>query len=167
MAIDVNWKPDSFEGGKDKYDISGTLGLNNRLALNYRQMAYSPSYHSADFETSNKELNLIYKIDPHFQVYAGYSRTTGHDALSGYELTKKNVMQAGIIAMKSLNNRTTLYTLLGGGNNVANVEFGLSYQIKSNIELTSTYRHLSVEKVGSSKLKENYRGFGLGITYKI
>jgi predicted porin len=125
MAIGVNWKPDSYEGGKNKFDISETLGLNKRWALNYRQMDYNPSYDDANFDTSNKELNLIYKIDPHLQVYAGYSKTTGHDTLSGHELAKKTAAQAGIIAMTSLNKRTTLYTLLGGGDNVANVEFGL------------------------------------------
>jgi predicted porin len=166
MALDVNWKPDSFRGGKNNWDFSGTVGLDGRWALNYRQISFSPKFEGINLYTSNKELNLLYKIDPNIQLYAGYSITKGHETLSGRRLAQNNKVQGGIIAMKSLGQRTTLYTILGGGSDSANIEFGLSYQMKKNLELTATYRHLEFKRVGSQKCEEDFRGFGIGFTYK-
>lgn len=165
-AIDVNWKLDAFRGGENKWDLSGTVGLNGRWAVNYRQFDFSPKFKGIQLETSNKELNLIYKINPNIQLYAGYSITKGHETLSGQRLIQQNTAQGGIIAMKSVGHGTTLYTLLGRGDHSANVEFGLSYQMQKNLEMTATYRHLEFKKLGPQKLEEDFRGFGLGFTYK-
>lgn len=165
-ALDVNWKPDSFRGGKNKWDLSATVGLNGQWALNYRQIDFSPKSNGVQIETDNKELNLIYKIDPNIQLYAGYSITKGHEKISGRRLPQQNSAQGGIIAMKSLGHSTTLYTLLGRGDHSANVEFGLSYQMQKNLEMNVTYRHLEFKKLGSKKWEEDFRGFGIGFTYK-
>ncbi|MBP2626614.1 MAG: hypothetical protein H6Q68_1325 [Firmicutes bacterium] len=165
-ALDVNWKPDAFRGGQNKWDISGTVGLNSRWAINYRQIDFSPKFKGVQLETSNKELNLIYKMDPNIQLYAGYSITKGHETLSGQRLTQQNMVQGGIIAMKSLGHCTTLYTMLGGGDHSANVEFGLSYRMQKDLELNVTYRHLEFRNLGHEKLEEDFRGFGIGFTYK-
>ncbi len=165
-ALDVNWKPDAFRGGQNKWDFSGTVGLNGRWAINYRQFDFSPNFKGNQLETSNKEVNLLYKINPNIQLYAGYSIAKGHEMFSGRRLPQQNMAQGGIIAMKSLGHSTTLYTILGRGDNSANVEFGVSYLIRKNLELNVTYRHLEFKKLGPEKLEEDFRGFGIGFTYK-
>ncbi len=94
------------------------------------------------------------------QLYIGHSHTES-------EAGHKSVVQAGVIAARKLSDRVTLYTILGAGRDVVNVEFGLSYRLRPDLELTTTYRHLTVEKVGRASAKENFRGFGLGVTWKI
>lgn len=165
-AIDLSWKPVTFEGS-NVFDFSVSTGLGNNWAVNYRQINYDTSYEALDYSAKNRELNLIYKVNENVQLYTGYSKTTGYNKTVGEDSQDKNVIQVGAIATKKLSDRMTLYTILGGGINVANVEFGLSYQICPVIEITSTYRHLSVEKIGPSKVKENFRGFGMGVTYKM
>lgn len=165
MAIDVNWKPDSFRGGKNNWEFSGTAGLNNHWAVNYRQISFNPTYEGRNLYTNNKELNLIYKINPSIQLYAGYSLTKGHETGSGNDLPQKNLVQGGIIGMKSIGHGTILFGNVGGSNHSANIEFGLSHQIQKNLEVTATYRHLEFRE--ASNLQEDFRGFGIGFTYKI
>jgi len=166
MAIDVSLKPYAFEGS-NAWDIGMTAGLDKKWAVAGRQARYDSGYAGVNYRTANQELNLIYKVNDQLQLYTGYSHTTGIRQATGLNVADKDVFQAGVIAIKKLDKRTTLYTILGGGKNVANVEVGLSYQLAPCLELTSTYRHLTVEKVGPAAIKENFRGFGLGLTYKI
>lgn len=167
MAIDVNWKPDSFRGGKNNWEFSGTAGLNGRWAVNYRQISFKPTYEGSKLDTNNKELNLIYKVNPSIQLYAGYSLVKGHEAGSGNDLPQKNLVQGGIIGMKSIGHGTMLFGNVGGSNHSANIEFGLSHQIQKNLEMTATYRHLEFRDIEASNLQEDFRGFGIGFTYKI
>ncbi len=166
MAVDASLKPYTFEGS-NAWDISITAGLNKNWAVAGRQTRYDAGYAGVNYRITNQELNLIYKVNDQLQLYTGYSHTSGIRQSTGLNTADKDVFQAGVIATKKLDKRTTLYTILGGGKNVANVEFGLSYQLAPHLELTTTYRHLTVEKVGSATVKENFRGFGMGLTYKI
>jgi opacity protein-like surface antigen len=78
----------------------------------------------------------------------------------------KNVLQTGVTGTKRLSDKVRIYTILGGGDNFTNVEFGAAYALSPSMELNGIYRHLTVEKVGSANIKANLHGFGLGITYK-
>ena len=164
--LDLSWKPATFEG-KNVFDFSVSTGMGNRWAVNYRQMNYDTTYNAVEYSAKNKELNVIYQLNKNVLLYTGYSMTKGSNKNMGKAIDDKNVPQVGAIAMKKLNDTLTLYSILGGGNNVANVEFGLSYQVNPVMEITSTYRHFTVEKVGQTKVKENFRGFGFGITNKM
>lgn len=159
VAIDVNWKPTSFRGGENKWEYSGTVGLGERWAMNYRQLSFNPKFEGKTIDSSNKELNVLYKMNDNIQLMAGYSMTKRY----GTKQSDSNMVQGGIIACKSLGHSTTLYTLLSLGSKGDNVEFGLSYQIRKGLELTTTYRHLEYN-LGSGQ--EDFRGFGLGLTYK-
>lgn len=156
----------TFEGSNG-IDFTISTGLGNDWATSYRQTDYDTSYHDSAYRVKNRELNILRKITDNLQIYTGYSMTMGCDKLIGQDLKDKGVMQVGIIASKKLGDNTTLYTVLGGGENVTNIEFGLSHQLNAGLEITATYRHFTVEKVGPSQIKENLRGFGLGLTFKI
>ena len=56
---------------------------------------------------------------------------------------------------------------MGGGWNVANVEFGFSYRLQPGLELSIVYRHLSVEKIVTWDDKLNMRCLNLGLTWKL
>lgn len=159
VAIDVNWKPDSFRGGDNKWEYSGTVGLGDRWGLNYRQINFNPKLNDKTIGTSNKEVNVLYKMNDNFQLMAGYSMTKRNGTMP----SDSHMVQGGIIASKSLGHSTTLYTLLSLGSKADNVEVGLSCQIKKGLELTTTYRHLEYD---SGNGQQDFRGFGLGLTFK-
>ncbi|MDR7867080.1 MAG: hypothetical protein RIN56_09670 [Sporomusaceae bacterium] len=161
LALDLNWKPYSFSGGHAA-EFGVTAGLGGHWALAFRQINFDTAGHTRDYGTHNREINLIRKLGDGLQLYVGHSRTCG-----GAGINAKNVLQAGVIAARKLGDRYTLYAILGGGKNVANIEFGLSYRLNPHLELTSTYRHLTADKIGEGAPRHNYRGFGLGLTWKI
>lgn len=163
VALDVNWKPSSFRGGDNKWEYSGTVGLGDRWAMNYRQISFNPNLNGNPIDSSNKEVNVVYKMNDNIQLMAGYSMTKRHGTFPNQSLPKDNMVQGGIIASKSLGHSTTLYTLMSLGSKGDNVEFGLSYQIKKDLELTTTYRHL---EYNSGSGQEDFRGFGIGFTFK-
>lgn len=167
VAVDAQWSVHGFQGTNSDTNFGITAALGDNWAVNYRQTDYKPNDSISTFKAKNRELNLIYKVKDNLQLYGGYSKTSSTDLFSGLALPDKNVAQIGAIALKKLGDRTTLYTIIGGGKNVTNIEFGLSYQLYPGLELTSTYRHLSVEKVGPLSNKLNLRGFGLGATWKL
>ncbi len=161
LAVDLNWKPYSFSGG-NAGEFSVTAGLGGEWAIAFRQINLDTDGYTHDYRAHNREINLIRRLGDGLQLYVGHSRTGGSAGIN-----VKNVLQAGVIVARKLGDRFTLYTILGGGKNVANVEFGLSYRLNPHLELTSTYRHLTVERIGEGASRHNYRGFGLGLTWKI
>lgn len=164
-AVDINCKLYNFEG-TGGHEFSWSTGLGNNWAVNYRQTGYDAAPGAIDMRVKNQEFNILHKCQDNIQVYAGYSATQGLCQGGHSGRTAKNVMQLGAIVEKKISNRTVLYAIVGGGQNVTNVEIGVSYLLRPGWELNATYRHFTVEKVGVDKCKENYRGFGLGITYK-
>ena len=161
LAVDLNWKPHSFAGG-DALEIGATAGLGGNWAISCRQLGFDTPGHLNDYRVRHREINLIRKIGDRLQIYAGHAHTGRHTGIEA-----KDVVQLGVIVAKKMGDRFTLYTNLGGGKNVANIEIGLSYRLNPHLELTSTYRHLTVEKIGEGAPRHNYRGFGLGLTWKI
>lgn len=159
-AVDLNWKPNSFIGG-NAFEAGVTAGLGNGWGVNVRQLNYDTAGGCGDYRVKHREINLIRKIGDGLQLYAGHAHTGGGMA------DAKNVAQISVIAARKLGDRFTLYGNLGGGSHVANVEFGLSYSLRSDLELTAVYRHLTVDRVGHGEVRDNYRGFGLGVTWKI
>jgi hypothetical protein len=162
FALDVNWKINSFSGGDNAIDFGIAAGLGKNWALACRQLNFDTAGTSRDYRIENREINLVRKIGDGLQFYAGYSHTGGGDGIRA-----RNALQVGVIAARKLGDRFTLYTILGGGKDIANVEFGLSYKIRPSLELTTTYRHFTVDKIGEGASRHNYRGFGLGLTWKI
>ncbi len=159
-AVDLNWKPNSFIGGS-AFEFGVTAGLGNGWAVGGRQLGYDIGGHNGDYRARHQEINVIRKVGDHLQLYAGQARTSG-----GW-LAVRSIIQGGVIATRKLGDRFTLYGNLGGGSRVANVEFGLSYSLRSDLELTAAYRHLTVDRDHHGAVKDNYRGFGLGVTWKI
>ncbi len=159
-AVDLNWKPNSFIGGR-AFEIGVTAGLGDGWGIGARQLGYDTAGSHGDYRVKHREINLIRKIGDNLQLYVGNART------GGGAVEARNVAQIGVIAARKLGDRFTLDGNLGGGSHVANVEFGLSYSVRSDLELTAVYRHLTVDRVGHGAVKDNYRGFGLGVTWKI
>jgi predicted porin len=162
IVVDVNRNICTFVGSHF-YDISVTAGLGDKWAIQYRQTNYDARYNDNDYVVKSGGANLIYKVNKNFQLYSGYSDTTAHEN-PGVDLPDKKVAEIGTITSYALDKRTVIFANLGGGRNVTNIEFGLSYQLEPGLEITPTYRHWTVEKVGDSMIKENFRGFNLGFT---
>jgi len=164
-AVDLARSVSHLRYGGSGWDFSVTTGLGNEWAVKYRQINYDTEYSGDSYAAKSGDLQLIYKADDAIQFYLGYSRTMGYDKTIGQGIADKNALVVGTIATHALSKRTKLYAILGGGENVTNIEFGLSFQLKPGVELTPSYRHLTVEKVGPTRIKENYRNFNLGLTF--
>jgi|GEM_PF-4480162 len=159
-SVDLNWKRNSFIGG-NAFELGVTAGLGSGWAVGGRQLGYDTAGVLGEYRVRHREINLIRKIGDNLQLYAGHARTAGGAA------AVKNTAQLGLIATRKLGDRFILFGNLGGGSRVANVEFGLSYSLRPDLELTAVYRHLTVDRAGRGTVKDNYRGFGLGVTWKI
>lgn len=164
--LDIGRSIHSFEGGK-VVDGGFSIGLDKNWSMSYRHTNFHPDDWGTRIDTKYNELNLNYKYNDNLQLYAGYSRTKGNVHSSGQELDTRNTFQAGVIGFKKLSPDLTLFASLGGGDNVANVEFGLTKHITPQWDATLSYRHLSVEKIGPAGLKENLRSFAMGVSYKL
>ncbi|MDR3589561.1 MAG: hypothetical protein P4N41_07835 [Negativicutes bacterium] len=162
-AVDVSYNIHTFEGFNNSYSFGLTTGLGNDWAFNFRQAGYDPVHNSTLYDAINREFNVVRKIDDTWQLYGGFSTTSGSGNAAFWH---KNVIQGGVIGTKKLNDRTTFFVNMGGGWNVANVEFGFSYQLQPGLEISSIYRHLTVEKIEHYDDKLNMRCINLGVTWK-
>jgi hypothetical protein len=166
VAVDLNRSVTHLRnGGADALDFSVANSLGGKWAIKYRQVNYAASYYNENYTVKSGEVAIIYKVNKTIQLYSGYSRTRGYDQTAGAEIPDKNAVIIGTIVTRQMADRTKVYTIIGGGRNETNIEFGLSYEVKPGVEITSSYRHLTVEKVGPG-IKENFRGFSLGVTFK-
>ena len=163
-AVDVSYNIHTFEGLNNSYSYGVTTGLGNDWALNFRQAGYDPHHNLYNYKAINREMNAFRKIDDNWQIYGGYSTTSGSG--NGTSL-HKNVVQGGVIGTKKLNERTTFFANMGGGENVTNIEFGFSYQLQPGWEVSTVYRHLTVEKIHQYDDKLNLRCISLGLTWKL
>jgi len=164
-ALDLSAKPLVFQGERAA-EWGVTAGLGNGWALAGRQTVYDVFADPGRYRTRNSEVNLVRRASGELQIFAGWSHTSAGARGGALALPGKNVAQIGVIGRRELNDRLTLYVAIGGGLNMANIEFGLSYCLRPGLEATGTYRHLTAEKVGPARVKENFRGFGLGFTLK-
>lgn len=169
-ALEINWRPNvEFRHTPENslptgIEFSLSHGLGDKTAVEYRHISGESFSKSVD-TFHNTELNLLYKLDNNIQLYSGYSATSVRVKATNL-LLEKNQMQFGLIGIKPLSKKTTLYAIAGGGNNLVNIEAGLSYLLSPGLELNATYRHLSVENMVPAKTKAHIRGVGLGIGYK-
>lgn len=161
VSIDAACATYMDTGSASSRHFGATVPLNKDWALQYRQTRYEPGNYSA----KNQEWNVVHKLSPRLQVYSGYNTTSSSPLAGAPSLSDKKSFHSGIIYSQPLGHKTTLYTNLGGGDNVANVEFGLAYHVSKSFDINATYRHLSVEKIDPSGGQLNLRGFYLGMTW--
>lgn len=169
-AVAIEWRPNvemrhtPVDTVPTAVELGLTHGIGDKTALEFRHSSYDSFYKTRD-TSRNNELNLLYKYNDNIQFYSGYSSTSVREAGSSRRLENTS-WQFGLIALKPLTAKTTVYAVVGVGNHLTNIEAGWSYLLGPGLELDATYRHLSVEKLGGENVKAHLRGFGLGVTYK-
>ena len=83
--------------GKGKWDYTATIGIGNKLAIQYSQANPTADETSLgnSMELNIKEYNLLYQLDPNFSVYTGIVRGSAK-WYGDTESASKNRWQIGI-----------------------------------------------------------------------
>lgn len=138
--------------GKSGFKSNLTIGLNDRLAFQYRygqfkseeatvETAYGPlTTYAAD---KLQDFNLLYKITPNLNLIAGYE----YDKVTYGEYVQdasKSVPHAGIAANYPVSEKASLFATLVGGKDVSLVEAGVSYKMSDVTALNVCYAERKV-----------------------
>ncbi len=190
-SFDINWRPNfngtdkytsawsesssystmNLSGNRRTYDWTVTTGLGNNFALQYSQ--YRPvgsTSYGYEYGMSTKELNVLYQLNKHVSAFAGVHRA--HYVGETYT-PNSDRLQVGFVGYDKIADKTTLYGILGAGNDLLNWETGVSYQVAPNLEVNFSYRYKKVSNLSDGYESANEyidnvtaRGFGYGVTYK-
>lgn len=177
-----------------KYSLDGsiTVGLGSKFAFqynNFRPSGTGETWLNLDVigldlsddltlrtRLSTQQYNVLYQINNNFAVYTGVFRAKGEfdGHLNGFlsmdvdAAVKRDIWQLGLVGSTKLDDKITLYGILGGGKDLMNWAAGLSYEVTPDTEINLSYRKLKVDDftAGNARMDGEASGFGLGVTYK-
>ncbi|MBP2649443.1 MAG: hypothetical protein H6Q74_268 [Firmicutes bacterium] len=171
----------SYQGTKYNGDFSYTLGLGNRLAVQYRYFAPQfnnyYSYQTIGHEMKTSEINVLYQLNKNVSVFAG--RVHAENAWTNsyskyynwadYEYVDRNIAQVGVVGNRSIGSKTTLWGSLGLGRDLTDFTVGVGYKFSPVMEFNVDYRALTIKKfwenIGYTDEMKS-KGLGFGLTYK-
>ncbi|MDR3589082.1 MAG: hypothetical protein P4N41_05415 [Negativicutes bacterium] len=129
--------------GKKAGDFAATIGLGNRMALQYG--AYAPR--APFWGVATQQFNLLYQVDKGISVFAGVLNAKYSTSDSRAQPEKKNIFQGGLIGYTPLGRDTVLYGTVGFGRDLTDREVGVSYAFTKNLEFNLSYRWLTVRNL--------------------
>lgn len=155
----VNFTDHNNDGKKGTVYGGVTVGVAHKTGVNYK-------YNEFKSNSSNKaivqQLNLIYNVAPHVNVYGGLvnAKTTVSD-----DSHTNNSGQIGLQGSFDIPLFCTVYGSVGVGNKMNSWEIGLSKALVNNLDLNlsySDYRLKDINQGGDLKT----RGINVGLTLK-
>jgi len=158
-----------YGGNEDEsvhYDASLQVGISGKMALQARQARFGDDNETLRATRAvGRELNLIYKFDPHFGVYVGAGSSKIRRSSDGATTDANRFLQYGVIGARQLSSKGVLYTVLGVGSRVENVEFGYTHAVSKGLDIEIAYRHLKTKHnmLGSVSSEAELRGFSAGL----
>ncbi|WP_444324914.1 hypothetical protein, partial [Phascolarctobacterium faecium] len=137
-----------------------TVGLGSNTAVNYKWNQYK---NSGSNKVEAQQLNLMYKVLPVLDVYAGY---VDSDIKLHGDSRSRSSGQVGVQGRVELPFLCTLWGRAGVGNKLNSYEIGLSRTLVSNVELNLSYydNKFKDSAPGGSDVKT--KGVNMGITVK-
>lgn len=148
-------------GSKKTSPYAGiTVGLGSNTAINYKWNQYK---NSGSNKVEAQQLNLMYKVLPVLDVYAGY---VDSDIKLHGDSRSRSSGQVGVQGRVELPFLCTLWGRAGVGNKLNSYEIGLSRTLVSNVELNLSYydNKFKDSAPGGSDVKT--KGVNMGITVK-
>lgn len=179
--------PDSEIGGVDfdgdtSFYGTVTYGLTDRVGIQldyshygadhnwghlYMGTEYDNEYHSlTDLDAT--ELNVIYKLTDHVNVFAGYNYVgVDYDQKAWgnnyhYWGGHTDGVHAGLMGHYPLNDRLDIFTKLVFGNNLQVRQIGLAYEFVDNWEVDLSYRDVEYKDIGGMDFE--YDGVRIGVS---
>lgn len=147
----------SFYGGV-------TYGLGDKWGIQYDYSHYGASAYGTDFDLDANEFNVLYKLDTHLNVFAGYVYA-GMRMSDRYDRFGANTdgFQAGLTGRYPLCDKVKTFGKIGLGNKSHVYEIGFSYAIADNWDIDLAYRDAEYKEIGGI-VDMSYDGVRLGVS---
>lgn len=148
-------------GSKKTAPYAGiTVGLGNNTAINYKWNQYK---NSGSNKVEAQQINLMYKVLPVLDVYAGYVNS---DIKLHGDSRSRNSGQIGLQGRVELPFLCTLWGRAGVGSKLNSYEIGLSRSLVSNVELNLSYYDNKFKNSAPGSIDARTKGVNLGVTVK-
>lgn len=148
-------------GSKKTSPYAGvTVDLGSNMAVNYKWNQYK---NSGSTKVQAQQLNLMYKVLPVLDVYAGYVNS---DVKLRGDSRTRNSGQIGVQGRVELPFLCTLWGRAGVGNKLNSFEIGLSRSLVSNVELNLSYYDNKFKDSGPGGIDAKTKGVNVGMTVK-
>ncbi|WP_177566140.1 hypothetical protein [Phascolarctobacterium sp.] len=148
-------------GSKKTAPYAGiTVGLGGKTAVNYKWNQYK---NSGSTKVEAQQLNLMYKVLPVLDVYAGYVNS---DVKLHGDSRSRNSGQVGVQGRVELPFLCTLWGRAGAGNKLTSYEIGLSRTLVSNVELNLSYYDNKFKNSAPGSIDAKTKGVNMGVTVK-
>lgn len=168
ITMGYSISPSSDLGGYD-FDVdcgfygNVTYGLTDKWALQYDYSHYS---YGGDGWNEGKgdasEVNVLYKLTPHLNAYAGYVYYGENYAGDGYDTQG---CQVGLQGWYPLSDKFKLFGKAGIGNNSQIYEIGAGYALADNWDLDVSYRYAEYQDVGGWDMQFDGARVGISTTF--
>lgn len=162
MNLPTNNDYDGYSvGSKETSPYAGiTVGISEKAALNYKWNQYKNDH---DTQLDTQQLNLMYKLLPGLDVYAGYLNTDtdlyGHGR-------NTNSAQFGLQGNIKLPLDFTVWTRTAIGSKIKGYEIGLSRPLLSNVDLNLSYYDHKYDEAAIHDTDVRTKGVNVGVTLK-
>lgn len=165
MGSSINTSTDT--GGYDADGDSGfygnvTYSINDDWAIQYDYSHYGYNDSGADAKGDASEVNVLYKLNPHLNAYAGYVYYGENYDGVGYDT---GGYQVGLQGWYPIADKVKLFGKAGIGNNSQVYEIGAGYALADNWDLDVSYRYAEYQDIGDiNGLDNEFKGVRAGIS---
>ncbi|MBQ6713088.1 MAG: outer membrane beta-barrel protein [Selenomonadales bacterium] len=146
VTLGTSFSPNSEYEGRDLDGDSGfygniTYGMDDNWAIQYDYSHYSYSLRDEEGKGDASEVNILYKLSPNLNAYAGYvyygEKYTYAGGSDGYHT---DGIQVGLQGWYPLGEKVNLFGKIGIGNNNQIYEIGSTYKFADDWGLDVSYR---------------------------
>jgi opacity protein-like surface antigen len=167
VTIGSSFSPNTEDNGYDVDGESGlygniTYGMDDQWAIqyDYSHYGYGERGWSADGDAS--EVNVLYKLSPNLNAYAGYVYYGEDYDGEGYDT---DGVQIGLQGWYPIADKVDLFGKIGIGNKTEIYEIGATYNFADNWGLDVSYRYAEYQDLnGNDGLDNEFKGVRAGIS---
>ncbi len=164
MATGVGGGKAVREEAKNKIEGGATVGLGNKLALQFKYVDSQQKPSGNDYRLRTQEYNLRYKVDKNVSLYAGEMHARG--AVNDWNATR-NIFQGGVQYETAMGKNVTGWAGMGFGSDMQHYEAGVGYALTSNLDLDLSYQYTQVKNIGGNNAVDmTAKGLYAGLSYK-
>lgn len=173
VNIGVAFSPDTeLESGGSSVDFDSdesfyggvTYGITDKWGIQYDYSHYDSSHAGFDYKMDASEFNILYKLDPHLNAFAGYvyagMNASGHSMETGVHT---DGYQVGLAGWYPLSNKFKTFAKVGIGNNSRIYEIGVSYATSERWDIDISYRDAEYKDFYDT-VDMNYDGIRFGLS---
>ncbi|MDO4179515.1 MAG: outer membrane beta-barrel protein [Phascolarctobacterium sp.] len=155
VTLPSSMKADDLKMSKSKSGYYGaTVGIGSDMAVQYK----FNNYKAKQGKTGVHQANLLYRVVPNLEAYAGYERFNSSGMLHKHQ----NAAQIGLQAHVDIPLLFNVWGNVGYSNKGHMAEIGISKPILNNIELGASYYTGKFDEDSDVKV----RGVNAGVTFK-